>query len=889
MGRVRVLVPLLCVAVGAALVHASPAIADADGSGSSDPAGFSAVDPVRVVDTRTSDRVGAQGVVVVDEPAVDASNDAATNEETITVLPGARLLDTRGPGTVDGLSSGGGAIPDRGVIFIPVAGRGGVPTDAHSAMLSLVAVGASGEGHATLWPCESVNEPVPNSSVLNFNSGWVRANGVMVALGDTGGVCLYVLRSTHAVIDVQAYSTSTNLVTITPTRIVDSRAAGNSVFVDEEVRRYDISSRVGDAPAAYLNITSVGNTEGGFATVWPCESVTDPMPDSSVLNHVPYHAVANNTLTGLVDGGFCVYSYRETHIIVDLMGYLTQGAVDVDTITPYRIVDTRSYDETYPSSYGSDRAYRVLAGETRMIHIAGADVLSGRPSIANDVTAITANFTAVSPLQSAFLTVWPCESPTDTVPNTSMLNYDIGWAATPNNSVQKLSSTGALCVYSYEATHIIIDISAVFIDMSPPEVHSSAVGALLPAYEFHFYTCDHPTDTESNPFWNDPANTSAESVVAAINDPAYDATSDLEKLFLGSSTATFHVGGHLGDCADDRMGTILDDNEEASADNRINVLQFTSPHPEVSWAGMAVYGAHFVWMNHALSVNDQWNWSGVFAHEVGHTMMSWGHSGYGTHRPYSSSYDLMSSGSSGRFAAHRYLATGAATPENYSVYDGTETSYTLTVNPSDSGNAPTSGETIGVFVPASTDVSHPGFFADLPLALSIEGMTRGNSELDDCDDGAWNCSALVVHTVNYQPARNNIGVISDTQTIADISSDPLGRQVVIGIGQTLNVAGVNITLNSIENKGSTFNITISGEFTKNFDGDGYYLDVTSSTSNTDATANSLSRRAERENGRNPLKEYLVARDNGEDIPDELDFFGDSDHDHDDHCGCNHCC
>ena len=81
MGRVRVLVALLCVAVGAVLVPASPAIADADGSGSSDPARFSAVDPVRVVDTRTSDRVGAQGVVVVDEPAVGALNDAATNDD----------------------------------------------------------------------------------------------------------------------------------------------------------------------------------------------------------------------------------------------------------------------------------------------------------------------------------------------------------------------------------------------------------------------------------------------------------------------------------------------------------------------------------------------------------------------------------------------------------------------------------------------------------------------------------------------------------------------------------------------------------------------------------------------------------------------------------------
>jgi len=51
--------------------------------------------------------------------------------------------------------------------------------------------------------------------------------------------------------------------------------------------------------------------------------------------------------------------------------------------------------------------------------------------------------------------------PPRTPPNTSMLNYNTAWSATPGNSVQTLSADGNLCVYSYAATDIIIDITAI--------------------------------------------------------------------------------------------------------------------------------------------------------------------------------------------------------------------------------------------------------------------------------------------------------------------------------------------------------------------------------------------------------------------------------------------
>jgi hypothetical protein len=111
-----------------------------------------------------------------------------------------RLLDTR---SGNGLS---GAFTVSDPRTFDVAGRGGVPDDAVAVTGNLTVTNQSRAGHFALGP--SVG-PEPSFSTLNFPITDVRANGVAVALGGSGGLSnVYVANSSassHAVFDVTGF------------------------------------------------------------------------------------------------------------------------------------------------------------------------------------------------------------------------------------------------------------------------------------------------------------------------------------------------------------------------------------------------------------------------------------------------------------------------------------------------------------------------------------------------------------------------------------------------------------------------------------------------------------------------------------------------------------
>ena len=351
---------------------------------------------------------------------------AETGEQVlpaITTISPQRALDTR---------SGAKPAP-RAVTYLPLSGSFGILSDAHSVMLSVIAVEAEATGFITLWPCASTADPVPNASVLNYASGWTRVNGVVSGLGPAGGVCIFSWESTHVVVDVQGFSTAPELKTISPERLVDTRLASDTSFGPKEIRRYDVSGLAGAADSVFLNITSTGVTSGGFATVYPCASTAVSPPNTSTVNYVPFRDTANNALTGLVDGSFCVQSYTESadaDIIIDVMGYLLPSAAGLETITPFRLVDTRAVgrDSGVSSSIRGGSAWSPLAaGEVRMIEVAGSRNDPSQPPLPSNAIGVIANFTSVAPLSSAHMTAWPCSSPYETVPDTSVLNYNTSW------------------------------------------------------------------------------------------------------------------------------------------------------------------------------------------------------------------------------------------------------------------------------------------------------------------------------------------------------------------------------------------------------------------------------------------------------------------------------
>ena len=71
------------------------------------------------------------------------------------------------------------------------------------------------------------------------------------------------------------------------------------------------------------NLTSADSTSG-YITAYPCDA---PRPIASNLSTQGTYAVANFAMVPTAaDGSICLYSERDTHLIVDITGYIVESA-----------------------------------------------------------------------------------------------------------------------------------------------------------------------------------------------------------------------------------------------------------------------------------------------------------------------------------------------------------------------------------------------------------------------------------------------------------------------------------------------------------------------------------------------------------------------------------
>lgn len=249
-----------------------------------------------------------------------------------------RLLDTRSGGvTIDRRFAGGGSIAAGTELVLDVAGRGGSPPSSNTAVINVTAIRGEDPGFVTVHPC--LRRP-PNASSLNFVPNTNRANELVAQLDDTGKVCLFVSAEVELAVDlVGTIPDGTDLVTVGPARLLDSRPAGSTVdamFSGGGIlpagteTRLLVAGRSGvptDAGIAVLNLTAVQTTSSGFVTVWPC---SQPRPTASSLNHVAGVNGANELIVGLdttgADAGHvCLYNDQATGLIVDVAAAVRPG------------------------------------------------------------------------------------------------------------------------------------------------------------------------------------------------------------------------------------------------------------------------------------------------------------------------------------------------------------------------------------------------------------------------------------------------------------------------------------------------------------------------------------------------------------------------------------
>ena len=389
----------------------------------------------------------------------------APAKPSLVPLSPVRVLDTRAGGqTIDGQFAGSGwRRPPGSRLEVHVAGRAGVPIGASAVVLNVTATGTAGTGFVTVWPCDMPGPP--NSSNLNYVSDQTVPNLVIASLSASGTFCVQTTESSADLLaDVNGYFPAAAAYSpVSPVRLLDSRTGGQTTdgrFAGIGLRQpgsrleVQVTGRAGVAPGAVavvLNMTATEPVGGGFATVWPCDTL-DP-PNASNLNFtagqtVPNLVIASLSLTGTV----CMQTTESAaHVLADVSGYFPAGTT-FSPLAPLRVLDTREGGHTSDGRF----AGIGLRQPGSRLELTVAD----RAGVPAGAVAVVLNVTVTGTAGGGYATVWPCDGAGP--PNASNLNFTAGQTV-PNLVIAPLSPTGTVCVQTAESgAHLLADVSGYF-------------------------------------------------------------------------------------------------------------------------------------------------------------------------------------------------------------------------------------------------------------------------------------------------------------------------------------------------------------------------------------------------------------------------------------------
>jgi uncharacterized protein (DUF1501 family) len=210
---------------------------------------------------------------------------------------------------------------------LPVAGRGGVPSNGVDAVvLNVAALRPTEPGFLTVWPS---GLGLPDVSNLNYEPGRNVPNLVICKLGTDGAVSLLAnTGELDLIADVVGCFTAdgASVMPVTPARLLDTRhGIGARQGVVGATGDIDLAvAGVGGvdpaASAVILNITATGASEETFVTVYP-DGVG--RPDASSLNVDRGGTIANLVIAKVGANGR-VRLYNDAggvHLLADVTGY----------------------------------------------------------------------------------------------------------------------------------------------------------------------------------------------------------------------------------------------------------------------------------------------------------------------------------------------------------------------------------------------------------------------------------------------------------------------------------------------------------------------------------------------------------------------------------------
>jgi dienelactone hydrolase len=287
-----------------------------------------------------------------------------------------------------------------------------------SAIVSLVATDAAGEGYLQATACDA---PAGSTSNLNVDSAaQTRAGLAIVRFDSAGKACVFNSMATHLVVDLQGYLDDRAFDDPTDVRLVDTRSAARPDARSMTVLRGTPNR------SAVISIVATQPAAEGWMQALPC-NVTAGGTSNLNVDAADQTRAALAIVAFDATGTACVYTSVASHLVVDLQGYLSATAFE--DVADERLVDTRS-------------GRRAPAG--------GKTVFRGRANSSAFVSV-----TATDGLAAGWVQVLPCGATPGT---TSNINADSAGLTIAGAAVVRFSSSGEACVYTSMETHVIVDL-----------------------------------------------------------------------------------------------------------------------------------------------------------------------------------------------------------------------------------------------------------------------------------------------------------------------------------------------------------------------------------------------------------------------------------------------
>ncbi len=316
-----------------------------------------------------------------------------------TAVNPARILDTR-----TGLGAAKAKVKAHATLTLTVAGKGGVPASNVSAVaVDVTAISPAAAGYLTAYPAGTAR---PGVSDLTFAATQTVTNLIIVSVSG-GKVAIFnnsggPLDLTGDVVGYYAPGNSgAKLTTVSPGRLLNTltgTGAAKAHVPAHGTVALTVAGRLGipatGVTAVALNVTALSPKAAGALTVYPNGT---GRPPATSLSFAAGQTVASEVIVRLVNGKASLYnnSAGTVDLYADAVGYFSSanGSTFL-AVGPQRVLDTRS-------GLGG-------SGQAVLRHAAAVTPITDIPALAGaNVTAVALEVTVTGAQQAGSLTVFP--------------------------------------------------------------------------------------------------------------------------------------------------------------------------------------------------------------------------------------------------------------------------------------------------------------------------------------------------------------------------------------------------------------------------------------------------------------------------------------------------